>query len=487
MSNQYAISEWPDSVEISNRLQALVKMPMLEIGREAMSEYLLTLATKCKKSKAIHEEAKKFIPGGAQHNIAFNYPFPITIERAAGAYLWDVDGNKYVDFAQAGGPVVLGHNHPKINEKVIELLQHCSPGTGMLHEYELKLAKLVNFHMPSIEMLRMLGSGTEAVMGAIRLARAYTGKSKIIKLGSGYHGWSDQMAYSLHIPGTKLMKAAGIPEEVFSHIQEVYPYDLDELQETLAKNEHEGGTAAFILEPLGTESATRPLTREYIRAVRKLCDDFDTLLIFDEVVTAFRVGLGGAQGYFDVYPDITVLGKCLTGGYPAAGGVGGRRDIMSCFGTTHTEGDKPKVFVGGTLAANPMSCVAGYYAIKEMDATNALQRAGRAGDRLNAGLNRILDKYKLPFIAYNFGSICSIQTSAVSQIDISDPKQRGEAHVRKRIMEEIGAAFTAEGIISIAGCKMYTNAMQTDEVIDEALERFDAVFSKIEPAQEVGV
>lgn len=482
MSNQYSISEWPDTAEISQRLQDLVRMPMLEIGREKMEEYLLTLATKCKKSKALHEQAKQYIPGGAQHNIAFNFPFPIAIERADGPYLWDVDGNRYVDFAQAGGPVVLGHNNRKVNEKVIEFLQQCSPGTGMMHEYELKLAKLINSHMPSVEMFRMLGSGTEAVMGAIRLARAYTGKSKIIKLGSGYHGWADQMAYSLHIPGTKLMKAAGIPEEIFTHIQEVFPYDLDELRETLSKNETEGGTAAFILEPLGTESATRPISREYIKAVRELCDEFDALLIFDEVVTGFRIGLGGAQGYFDVYPDITVLGKCLTGGYPAAGGVGGKREIMSCFGTTHTEGDKPKVFVGGTLAANPMSCVAGYYAIKEMEATNALQRAGKAGDRLNAGLNDIMEKYGLPFVVYNFGSICSIQTSAVSQIDINDPKQRAEAYERKKIMEEIGAAFTTEGIISIAGCKMYTNAMQTDEVIDEALEKFDAVFSNIEPA-----
>ena len=117
----------------------------------------------------------------------------------------------------------------------------------------------------------------------------------------------------------------------------MYPYDLDELQETLSKNESEGGTAAFILEPLGTESATRPLTREYIRAVRKLCDDFGALLIFDEVVTGFRIGLGGAQGYFDVYPDITVLGKCLAGGYPAAGGVGGKQPQVSGGGPCHLQ------------------------------------------------------------------------------------------------------------------------------------------------------
>ncbi|MBW2366319.1 MAG: aminotransferase class III-fold pyridoxal phosphate-dependent enzyme [Deltaproteobacteria bacterium] len=480
MSDQYAITEWPDTVEINNKLQDLIKMPMYQIRRDKMADYLRTLDSKCKKSKAIHEEAVDFIPGGAQHNIAFNYPFPIAIERAEGPYMWDVDGNRYNDFAQAGGPVVLGHNYPMINEKVIEFLKTCSPGTGMFHEYELKLAKLINHHMPSVEMFRMLGSGTEAVMGAIRLARAYTGKAKIIKFGGGYHGWGDQMAYSLHIPQSKLMKAAGIPEEVFTHIQEVYPNDIDELRETMSKNEAQGGTAAFILEPLGPESATRPIDIDYVREARKLCDQYGALLIFDEVVTGFRIGLGGVQGYFDIYPDVTVFGKCLTGGYPAAGGVGGKREIMSCFGTTHTEEDKPKVFVGGTLAANPMSCVAGYYAIKEMEATNALQRAGKAADRLAAGLKHIMEKYNLPFIVYNLGSICSLQTSAVQQTDINNPKQRGEAQARKKIMEEIGAAFTAEGIISIAGCKMYTNAMQTDDVIDEALEAFDRVFSTIE-------
>lgn len=479
MSSDYAISHWPDTKQILADLDTLVGQPMRSIRRNKMELYLDYFEARCPRSKELNSIAREFIPGGAQHNTAFNYPFPLAFSRAEGPYLWDVDGNRYIDFTAAGGPVVLGHAVPAVNEKVFEVLNTCSPSIGLFHEYELKLARLINKHMPSIEMFRMMGSGTEAVMGAIRVARVFTEKLKVIKVGGDYHGWSDQMVYSLHIPGTKDLEAIGIPKDCLNHTQEIFPNDIDALYELMKANEKEGGTAAVIVEPLGPESATRPVIKNFNQKVRDLCDEFEALLIFDEVVTGFRVGLGGAQGYLGVRPDITILGKCIAGGYPAAGGIGGRRDVLSRL-AAGIESLKPKAYVGGTLAANVLSCVAGYHAIKEIERTNALVKAGRAGDKLTQGLRGIMERRNLPFIAYNFASICHLQTSAVMLLDITNPNAIMEAGPRKHMLEEMGAAFTAEGIITIAGSRIYTNASDTGQVIDDALERFDRVFSNIE-------
>lgn len=471
----YAISRWPATDQILKQLDVLVRQPLRPLQRDHMAAYLAQLDAQCPGSKRLAAEASQIIPA-IQHTTAFDYPFPIFFDKAAGPYLWDVDGNRYIDFAGSGGPVMLGHGVPAVRDKVIALLREGSPSIGLYHESELQLARLIQKHMPSIEMFRMLGSGTEAVMGAIRLARAYTGKRKIIKVGGDFHGWSDQMFYSLHIPRTKQIEANGIPDECFAHTQEVFPNDLDELRALMQANAANGGTAAVILEPLGPESATRPVLKDYNRQVRELCDEFGALLIFDEVVTGFRVGLGGAQGYFGVTPDLTVLGKCIAGGFPGAGGIGGRREVMARL----KGGFDTKVYVGGTLAAACISCVAGCEAIREMERSDALGKAGRAGDRLVAGLNAIIQRLDLPYVAYNFGSICHLQTSGLMVLDITDPQQLMELGARKIMLEEMGAAYTAEGIITIAGSRIYTNAADTDAVIDDALQRFERVLCKVE-------
>ncbi len=180
---KYAISEYPDTVKIYARLKNLISQQIRPVQRDRMQEFLDYFDTKCARSKALNGEAQKFIPGGVQHNLAFNYPFPIAIEKAEGPHLWDVDGNRYIDFLQAGGPTMLGSNYAPVRDRVIEMLQTCGPVTGLFHEYELKLAQLINRFMPSVEMFRMLGSGTESVMAAIRAARAFTKKKKVVKVG----------------------------------------------------------------------------------------------------------------------------------------------------------------------------------------------------------------------------------------------------------------------------------------------------------------
>lgn len=479
------LSHWPDTEALAEKARSLVAGPAYRVRPEAMATYIEYFETRCAGSKASTAEAAQYIPGGVQHNLAFNYPFPLSIARADGAYLWDVDGNRYIDFLQAGGPTVLGSNYGPLREKVIGVLEQCGPVTGLFHEYELRLAKLIQSHMPSVEMFRMLGSGTEACMAAIRAARNFTGKKKIIKVGGAYHGWSDQLVFGTRIPGTGPYEAAGIPEECLKHTQEFYPNNIDGesgLVDLLDRNEREGGTAAVIVEPIGPESGTRPVERDFNTRVRQLCDQYGALLIFDEVVTGFRLGMGGAQGYFKVKPDLTVFGKCVAGGFPGAGGVGGRRDVMATFSAGIGSGEQ-RTLVGGTLSASPLSAAAGYFALLEMERTNAPWHAARAADRFSGRMTAVIEGMGLPFFVCNHGSVIHLETHGVLLVDVTDPDFLFKVFQRKQIAQEIGAAYTAEGVITLAGSRLYTSMADTDDVIDAAVEGLARVLRTMEPVE----
>jgi glutamate-1-semialdehyde 2,1-aminomutase len=479
MTTNPAATRWHDTEDIYRRIDALLAQPPRTIRPGKMADIQRYFDTKCARSAHLAAEAATVIPGGVQHNLAFNRPFPLAVNRAEGAHLWDADGNRYIDFLQAGGPTVLGSNYKPVRDKVVELLETCGPVTGLFHEHEYKLAELVRRHMPAVEMFRMLGSGTEGVMAAIRLARAFTGKKWLIKVGGGYHGWSDQLVYGLRVPGTGAREATGIPASALRYTQEVFPNEIAALRRKLWLNRLRGGTAAVLVEPVGPESGTRPVTFTYNAEVRKLCDEFGALLIFDEVVTGFRLGMGGAQGLFGVKPDLTVFGKCLTGGYPMAGGVGGRKDVMMLLAGGLSASGK-RAFVGGTLSANPLSCVAGFHALSEMERTGAPEHASRAGDRLRRGLEEILERRRLPYVAYNQGSIVHLETSGLMLMSTRTPvKLLRELNPRKHLMEDMGAAYTAHGIITLAGSRLYCSMADTDAVIDDALSRFDAVFELV--------
>ena len=484
------ISRWDDPNEINAKLRKLQQEPIWEVNDDYYkNEVLKYYDEKCKKSFAIYDEAKNYIPGGVQHNLAFNVPFPLAFKKAKGAYLYDEDGNEYIDFLQAGGPTILGSNYDPVKEVTTKLIDECGPVTGLLHESELLIAKEINKHMPNVEMFRMLGSGTESVMAALRIARIATGHKRIIKAGGAYHGWSDQMVYGLKIPGSRyLLESHGIPSGAYGPTDEVRPNDLNMLEKVLKRNKLAGGTAAVIVEPVGPESGTRPVAHDYNKHVRELCDKYGALLIFDEVVTGFRVALSGAQGYFDVKPDLTIFGKIVAGGYPAAGGVGGKREYASIMAAGL--GNKGhRAYVGGTLAANPLSALAGYTAIKEIEKTNACEVAGRAGDRLCDGLKELIEKYGLPFVAYNQGSIVHLECTAAMSFDFSSMsfvksaagllKNKDMMYERKDSMERMGAAYMSNGIVTLAGSRLYTSLADTDEIIDEALNRFENVFKQV--------
>ncbi|EPG64083.1 aspartate aminotransferase family protein [Leptospira wolffii] len=486
MSTGFAISKYPDVKEVYKQLKDLIQQPIRSIRKDEMDTYLKEyFDKKCAKSKVMIAEASEYIPGGVQHNLAFNYPFPLVFTKASGAYLYDLDGNKYIDFLQAGGPTVLGSNPTGIRKKVVELLETTGPVTGLFHEYELRLAEKIVEHMPSVQMFRMLGSGTEACMASIRVARLATKKKNVVKMGGAYHGWSDQLAYGLRLPGTRHFESHGIPKHVFKYTQEFYPNDLNALERVLKRNRWRGGTAAVILEPVGPESGTRPLDMDFNKGVRELCDKYGALMIFDEVVTAFRIGLSGAQGYYGVTPDLTVFGKVVAGGYPSAGGLGGKKEYMKYLSAGLQTGVK-KALIGGTMAANPLSSAAGYFTLLEIEKQKACEKAGKAGDRITAGLQKLIKKYNLPFVAFNQGSICHLETVGTMLLEIDIKKfwkiksTIKEAHLRKKAMEEMGAAYMAEGIVTLAGSRLYTSAADTDAVIDDALKRFDRVFQKVE-------
>ena len=483
--NGFAIDEYLDAAAVTKQLDELTKKPIYSISPDKLRDYVDNyFEAKCPKSKEMITEAKKIIPGGVQHNLAFNYPFPIVITKAEGNKLYDIDGNWYYDLLQAGGPTIIGSNDPVVRQAVIDLLNTCGPSTGLFHEYEYKLAKKISELVPSVERFRMLGSGTEACMCALRIARLKTGKKNVLKMGGAYHGWSDQLAYGMRIPGTKGTQAKGIPNFVFKHTDEFFPNDLEDLERKLKKNQLNGGTAAVYIEPIGPESGTRPVSKEFVQGCERLAHQYGALLVCDEVVSGFRIGLGGAQAYYGINPDLTIFGKIIAGGYPGAGGVGGHADCMAHLGAGLDASGKKitKALCGGTMAATPISCVAGYTTICEIEKRNACEVAGRMGDRLTKGLQELIKKYDLPFVAFNIGSVCHLDTVGTMHfyIDWSKPwtipNVLKQTDIRRKEMEHMGAAYMAEGIVTLAGSRLYTSAAYTEQDIDDVLSRFDKVF-----------
>ncbi len=484
--NGFAIDEYLDAAEVTRQLDELIKKPVYSVRPDKLKDYVDNyFEKKCAKSKAMTTEAKTVIPGGVQHNLAFNYPFPIVITKAEGAKMYDIDGNWYYDLLQAGGPTILGSNDPVIRDAVIDLLNTCGPSTGLFHEYEYKLAKKISEMVPSVEKFRMLGSGTESCMCALRIARLKTGHKNVLKMGGAYHGWSDQMAYGMRVPGTKGIMSKGVPNFVFKHTDEFFPNDLEDLERKLKRNQLNGGTAAVYIEPVGPESGTRPVSKEFVQGCERLAHQYGALLVCDEVVSGFRIAPGGAQSYYGIDPDLTIFGKIVAGGYPGAGGVGGHADCMAHLGAGLDSSGKKvsKAMCGGTMAATPISCVAGYTALCEIEKRNACEVAGRMGDRLTKGLQELIRKYNLPFVAFNQGSICHLDSVGTMHfcVDWSKPwtipHVLKETGIRQKEMEHMGAAYMAEGIVTLAGSRLYTSAAYTEADIDDVLSRFEKVFA----------
>lgn len=457
------------------KIKNIVSQPMRKFKPEELKGIIERYHKNHPKSKEAYYRARKIIPGGVEHNLAFNFPFPLASKKVYDCWMETVDDIKLLDYLMCGGPIILGHNYPPLIEKVVEVIQEIGPCHGITHEYEYLAAEQIQKHFPSCEIVRWLQSGTEADMLAIRIARAFTNRKWIVKIGGSYHGWSDQLTYDMHIPGTKMLESHGIPKPVLKFTESVPPNDIEALRELFKEKRK---IAAVILEPMGGESGANPVRPEFNKEVEELCRENRALLISDEVVCAFRLHMGGGQAYFGFTPDISVFAKIIGHGFPSAAAVGGRADVMSICGAGVSGGKR--AYTGGTIAANPLTCAAAYHAIKLVEETNATQKAGRAGSRLSEGLNEVFVKHELPWFSYNYGATVHFHTSCVFGLDLDDNTQVGQIPLRKDFMGEMGAALVDQEIISVAGSRFYTCMQHTDEIVDKTIQKIDNICQMIE-------
>jgi glutamate-1-semialdehyde 2,1-aminomutase len=471
-----------DYQEIIDRKKKIVTSEIKSIPASVVDSVKKEYLQKCKRSVEYFERAKKVIPAGLEHNLGLLNPYPLTMKTASKASIWDIDENEYVDYLMGGGPIILGHKFSKVDEKITELISNYGPSTGLSCESEILCAEEIAKHIPSVEMVRFLASGTEADMLAVRVARAYTGMKKIIKIAGSYHGWSDQFLLSSDYPGMGNSHASGIPEESYVHTIELMPNDFDGLDRIFEENREKGGIAAIIAEPTGGHAGTFPNHPDWNKTLRKICDENGALLIFDEVITGFRLSLGGGQEYYKVLPDITILGKIITHGYPSCGAVAGSREIMS---VCHPGGEHGrKAFTGGTLSANPISTTAGYYSIKYIEEYGAIDKASDYGDRITLELNKLFATRKdLPFFAYNIRSIIHIETTCPSGVFLTSQDvnhQIEEQKQRAKVAEDIYSALLNQGILMLGDCKRMYTCMQHDDVsFNKTISAWEKVLSMI--------
>jgi glutamate-1-semialdehyde 2,1-aminomutase len=340
------------------------------------------------KSENLFKKAIDLLPGGVDSPVRSFKSVegtPLFIRSGSGSCIKDEDGNEYIDYCMSWGPLILGHADAQVVDAVRETaLSGTSFGTP--HRFEVELAELVISMVPSIEKVRFVNSGTEAVMSAIRLARGFTGRDKIVKLDGCYHGHADFMlvAAGSGLATSGIPDSAGVTEGNAKDTL-IVPYnDIDSLATILEKNK--GTIAALILEPVPCNYGLILPNEGYLSKVRELCDRYNILLIFDEVITGFRLSTGGAQGYYNVMPDITTLGKIIGGGLPV-GAYGGRKDIMS---KVAPEGP---VYQAGTLSGNPLAMAAGLAAIKKLGAKNFYKELSDKGKIFSSRLIPIIDRY----------------------------------------------------------------------------------------------
>jgi glutamate-1-semialdehyde 2,1-aminomutase len=464
--------------EIQERMDRLVAEPTKHIPDDVMEKIIEELSRKTPKSKGKFEAAQKVLPSGCEHMLSHKTPYPPFIERGEGPLLIDIDGNRYIDYLNGGGPVLLGHNPPELMEKMMEVMRTKGPFHGLCDEYETLAAEQIVQHMPAVEKVRFLQSGTEADMAALRIARVYTGKQKIIKFQATYHGWSDQLVLDIWVPKLGRLMANGIPESVTENTVIVPQNDIDALVQAIDDNRDKGGVAAVIIEPLGAESGTMPLEDGFQKKVEKVCKDKGVLLIYDEVVTGFRVAMGGAQELHGVDPDLTVLGKVMGGCFPSSGAIAGKAELIDLLNLGIMSGDTEACFVAGTIAANPLSCAATYHTIREIERTNAVEKAAATADKLVNELNTLFEDSNSPFFSYNFGSVLHIETAAALHIDLESENGLPRIVDRDKAIGNHQTFLRNEGLMTLRG-KGFVTSAHTDTEVRQTVEAYRSLLDVV--------
>lgn len=414
-------------------------------------------------SEELFDRAVKVIPGGVNSPVRAYGAIgmaPRFIDRADGCYIYDVEGNEYVDYIDSWGPMILGHNFPAVKESV---LKACEKGLsfGCATAIEVEMAEFICDHIPHVDMVRMVNSGTEAVMSAVRVARGFTGKNKIIKFAGCYHGHSDAMLVSAGsgVMTSGVPDSAGVPKGCTEDTMTAVYNDLDSVRALM--EQADGQTAAVIVEAVGANMGVVPPKKGFLEGLRKLCDEYGALLIFDEVITGFRLAFGGAAEYFGVTPDLVTYGKIIGAGMPV-GAYGGRREIMELVSPVG------KVYQAGTLSGNPIAMAAGLTQLKYLYEHQEIYKdLEEKGKRLYGGMEKILAEKNLPYHINHISSLGSLFFTEQEVVDYTSAKSSDT-----KAFSEYFKGMLAQGIHMAPSQfeAMFLSVAHTDEIIDQTLE-----------------
>jgi glutamate-1-semialdehyde 2,1-aminomutase len=370
------------------------------------SAILNEFRTRTPKSAAKYLEARNVLPSGIVHDARYMTPHPIYVDRAHGSRKWDIDGHEYIDYYGGHGSLMLGHSHPTVVQEVQKQVEKGSQ-LAACSELEVSWAELIQAMIPSAERVRFTSSGTEATHLAFRLARAATNKTKIIRFRNHFHGWHDHVAFGVndHMDGTPTV---GVATSVANNIILVDPNDTGTVARLL---EQDDDIAGVILEPLGASSGTIPTPRKVLKELRDLTRSHGVLLIFDEVVTAFRVSPGGVQGLYGIIPDITTMAKIVSGGLPG-GAVGARKDILDWIDhSASKDAGRERINHQGTNNGNLVCAAAGIATLTAIRTSDLCQRASETTAALRRGMNEILEEEGVPWAVYGEHSFFHIFTN----------------------------------------------------------------------------
>jgi glutamate-1-semialdehyde 2,1-aminomutase len=369
------------------------------------------------KSQELYDQALKLMPGGVNSPVrAFGAVSgtPLFIERGEGAYIFDADGNRYIDYVLSWGPLILGHAHPSV---VRALQDAAAKGTsyGAPNAHEIELARLVQDMMPTIELVRFVNSGTEATMSALRLARAYTGRERIIKFAGNYHGHADMLLVDAGsgVATLGLPNSPGVPAGAVSGTLSARYNDLDSVRDLFVR--FPDSIAAVIVEPVAGNMGMIPPAEGFLQGLRTLTAEFGALLIFDEVMTGFRVHPGGAQTLYGITPDLTALGKVIGGGLPV-GAYGGKREIMEMVAPVGP------MYQAGTLSGNPLAMVAGIETLQKIQDPAVWERFDELGARLDTGIKAAAEASGVPIIQTRVGSMQGLFFTGTPVVDYDTAK-----------------------------------------------------------------
>jgi glutamate-1-semialdehyde 2,1-aminomutase len=424
------------------------------------------------KSKALYERASKLMPSGAAHDGRVFSPFPFYVERADGARKWDVDGHEYVDCWSGHGALVLGHNHPAV-VRAIEAQVTKGTHYSACSELEVRWAELIRDCVPGAERVRFTMTGTETTALAIRVARTVTGRTKIVKFQGHFHGIHDAVVPAVRDP-FEIPMTSGVPQEVIRHTLVARPNRIDEL--TALLDEHE--VAAVILEPAAGRSMVVPTNPKFLHELRELTRRKGVILIFDEVVTGFRLAAGGAQEYFGVTADMTCLAKAVAGGLPGAALVG-RADLLDAisFKGDAKRDRTARVADQGSYSGTPLIAASGVAALEILKTGEVQKHINRLGDRIREQLNQVLATRRVKGCVYGHASVFRIFLGATTQELGLDTWQLDEARL-ERGMGPLGAkmhiAMLLNGVDYNRGtANGWLNGAMTDKDVDRIADAFD--------------